>query len=660
MNGATTTASSTETSNEIIEIVPGTRASPSQLQQPNGFCHSCNKNVYVQTQNYVCSECNGGFIELLENMEGETNGNGTGGSADTEATHARPIDRLINPIIQLRDAVGRPELSRSRSRIDTGLINQTETGGFNERPPPAFIYVGSGDSANTTPERSEDFSPLTTPIFQLIRRLNNRHMRASNVSSELTSTNNRETIETDLTETSPVQTTNTPGSGVNTSSHDEVLIDTDSDSNNEWPGPLLDPRISSSATFGSDQPITGSLHHTWNSGSRPRTSSFHYRLRRHVHTPSSDQTGQRRIPIHRHRFHRSPSAPRFQFNFNDNDDDFLNDHGAIIITTLINQLRNTNRGAAPASDTDIQSLPKVDIDQELVEQISQCAICMEVFTLNDSAKKLPCNHLYHLPCIDQWLKLHATCPICRKNISSETNNNPDNLPDSIINPRSTLLNIFPLSSSANSTSGIPIAQLINRNHNSSDSTNTNNSQQSQTHSRARSQPIRNRQLYRIQIRQALDNNGSSGMTNSGSNTSDLEHLENHRQFMGDTLAQSLAFEEQRNGVRATAVLINPQWATNNNTNSNSGGGHAESEERNDINQSAFSIMNEYRNRRLLERPAEQDRWRSSSESVSSTEPTSGSRISSMMDRLLRRYRNNRLVRNYFNSTGQSNFIFHLI
>lgn len=68
------------------------------------------------------------------------------------------------------------------------------------------------------------------------------------------------------------------------------------------------------------------------------SSSFHYRLRRHAHGSSSSSTSlsnrdpeRCRIPIHRHRFHRNL---RFHFNSLE-DDEILNDHGAIIITTVI-------------------------------------------------------------------------------------------------------------------------------------------------------------------------------------------------------------------------------------------------------------------------------------------------------------------------------------
>lgn len=44
---------------------------------------------------------------------------------------------------------------------------------------------------------------------------------------------------------------------------------------------------------------------------------------------------------------------------------------------------------------------------------------MEDFKVDDEAKKLPCKHYFHPSCILEWLKLHGTCPVCRKNLNGE-------------------------------------------------------------------------------------------------------------------------------------------------------------------------------------------------------------------------------------------------
>lgn len=46
---------------------------------------------------------------------------------------------------------------------------------------------------------------------------------------------------------------------------------------------------------------------------------------------------------------------------------------------------------------------------------SACAICLADYKDADLVRLLPdCRHLFHLVCIDPWLVLHSTCPVCRK------------------------------------------------------------------------------------------------------------------------------------------------------------------------------------------------------------------------------------------------------
>ncbi|KAL3838146.1 hypothetical protein ACJIZ3_022737 [Penstemon smallii] len=46
---------------------------------------------------------------------------------------------------------------------------------------------------------------------------------------------------------------------------------------------------------------------------------------------------------------------------------------------------------------------------------SGCSICLADYKDTDLLRLLPdCGHIFHLKCIDPWLMLHSTCPICRK------------------------------------------------------------------------------------------------------------------------------------------------------------------------------------------------------------------------------------------------------
>lgn len=45
---------------------------------------------------------------------------------------------------------------------------------------------------------------------------------------------------------------------------------------------------------------------------------------------------------------------------------------------------------------------------------SPCAICLGDYEDGEAVRLLPvCRHVFHRSCIDRWLTIHSTCPLCR-------------------------------------------------------------------------------------------------------------------------------------------------------------------------------------------------------------------------------------------------------
>ncbi|KAM3403579.1 hypothetical protein ACQJBY_006986 [Aegilops geniculata] len=48
---------------------------------------------------------------------------------------------------------------------------------------------------------------------------------------------------------------------------------------------------------------------------------------------------------------------------------------------------------------------------------ADCAVCIVEFRDGDLARLLPrCGHRFHAACVDAWLHLHSTCPLCRASV----------------------------------------------------------------------------------------------------------------------------------------------------------------------------------------------------------------------------------------------------
>ncbi|KAF5204286.1 Nep1-interacting protein [Thalictrum thalictroides] len=68
----------------------------------------------------------------------------------------------------------------------------------------------------------------------------------------------------------------------------------------------------------------------------------------------------------------------------------------------------------------IKKLPKFKFSStKTMDQCGEdiCSICLQDFNEDDSARRLPrCKHLFHLNCIDEWLVIQGSCPICREEV----------------------------------------------------------------------------------------------------------------------------------------------------------------------------------------------------------------------------------------------------
>lgn len=79
------------------------------------------------------------------------------------------------------------------------------------------------------------------------------------------------------------------------------------------------------------------------------------------------------------------------------------------------QTQNAPKGA---TDTLINTLPLVPITERLLEEERTCPVCLNEMSIGDEARSLPCRHLFHKNCVDEWLRVNASCPTCRCSIIS--------------------------------------------------------------------------------------------------------------------------------------------------------------------------------------------------------------------------------------------------
>eukprot|EP00088_Acartia_fossae_P058842 TRINITY_DN6930_c0_g1_i2.p1 TRINITY_DN6930_c0_g1~~TRINITY_DN6930_c0_g1_i2.p1 ORF type:complete len:548 (-),score=152.69 TRINITY_DN6930_c0_g1_i2:542-2185(-) len=87
----------------------------------------------------------------------------------------------------------------------------------------------------------------------------------------------------------------------------------------------------------------------------------------------------------------------------------------IMVFKCIQDRRRERRHRLPKSS--LKKIPTKKFTAEDESRYETCCICLEDYELGDKLRILPCNHAYHMKCIDPWLlKNKRVCPQCRKKV----------------------------------------------------------------------------------------------------------------------------------------------------------------------------------------------------------------------------------------------------
>ncbi|ORY35545.1 hypothetical protein BCR39DRAFT_555693 [Naematelia encephala] len=82
------------------------------------------------------------------------------------------------------------------------------------------------------------------------------------------------------------------------------------------------------------------------------------------------------------------------------------------------------QGPIPASEVVIEGLPRITFTEESLEKsvYKDCPVCKEDFTVGDEVMRVPCAHVFHPDCLQPWLKINGSCPVCRFSLVPEDGN----------------------------------------------------------------------------------------------------------------------------------------------------------------------------------------------------------------------------------------------
>ncbi|PSS09794.1 E3 ubiquitin-protein like [Actinidia chinensis var. chinensis] len=85
----------------------------------------------------------------------------------------------------------------------------------------------------------------------------------------------------------------------------------------------------------------------------------------------------------------------------------------------IDKLNGETQGPFPGVMTECGT--DTPIEHALSQEDAECCICLSAYDDGAELRQLPCAHHFHCTCVDKWLYINATCPLCKYNILKSSN-----------------------------------------------------------------------------------------------------------------------------------------------------------------------------------------------------------------------------------------------
>lgn len=85
---------------------------------------------------------------------------------------------------------------------------------------------------------------------------------------------------------------------------------------------------------------------------------------------------------------------------------------------MFSNLENVNVPCKPEVIAKIIPTKYSDIEQKYKEERNiECSICLSEYEKDDLVTLLKCDHIYHIDCINNWIKNNSKCPVCKYDLN---------------------------------------------------------------------------------------------------------------------------------------------------------------------------------------------------------------------------------------------------